>query len=744
MLRWARISALIALVLLAACSEDKPTSPRTGTLSGEVTLDGIAASGVEIIVSSYTTSGKQGLPRPAQSMKIAGGSYSFVLNPGIYRADYSWHGENEMISTARYPISIVADQEAVVNVELKDPVPHCFLAVDGDAAVELSWESAYGAQFYRLYRAVSADADFQIIAEVDTSTGAVFYTDQPQTVQTYYYRVTSVNGEGVESGYEAVKQVDFTGAIKPPIGLKAVDLVEYVNLSWDSKTRAVYYHIYRKKSDQAAWTVIDSTAVNSYDDTPAEIAIYYYQITARSLYGTESAPGNIVSVDFDGRFDPPQGLTIIDRGSNLYLNWQDYSNAAYYSIYRSRFPDSGFAKIDTCTASYYADVPVDTGIYYYYVTVTGPNGLESEPSLTVNSFFDHVLDYPAGFNSVNRGLYVELSWQEVLWAGGYRLYRSGDGNIYDQIGRTNGASYADAPTLAGLYYYRIATETDIGVRGELSDPVAVQFTNNLLPPTGIVAHNNGTSIQLTWDVVEGVAGHEIYRSGSGSNYEFIDSALAEYYDDAPEAAGPYYYKLKAFDSSGHISAFSNAAYVYFDDYPLPPDSVLAVDLIYRVYVQWASIDTDGLFLIYRNNNIGGYYNFIDTAYGLSFIDWPPQAGYYYYKVRVIVHDDTSDFSQPASLFFTGVLDPPSDLTGLDAGTHIHLSWNAPAGASHYQVYRKHSDDPDYAYQLIMTVYESSADDAPEAAGIYFYKVKALTRGDLESAFAGPVQIYFEP
>ncbi|MCD6160797.1 MAG: hypothetical protein J7K40_00090 [candidate division Zixibacteria bacterium] len=740
---------LIIIACLCAafigCSGDDVTSLETGTLSGAVTVDGEGVSGVEIVVSSYNVSGKVNFTKAEPLARIfAVGDYSFELYAGVYRADYTYSGFGQQsLRTARYPIIIAPNASAIVNVELKDPIPHSFIAINGDAAVELSWESAYGAVRYYLYRSVLPDNGFAIIAQIDTSGGTVFHTDQPQTLGTYYYKVTSVNNEGIESGYEEIKQVEFTAAIRPPTGLRAVDMVDYVQLKWDAKPRADQYRIYRSKSNEQNWNFIDSTTANSYDDIPADTAIYYYRITAViNRYGSESEPGASVSVHFDRVFDPPQGLTIIDKGSELYLNWLEYENASYYSVYRSVYPDTGFQRLNTIPDPFYSDTPIDTNTYYFYVTVTGYNGLESAPSEIVNAHFDKVLDYPSGFTAVNKGLYVELNWDEVLWANAYRIYRSVDGEVYHEIVRLISTSYNDSPIDSGLYYYRIATETSAGVVGELSLPVSVDFTNNLMAPTNVVAQNNGTSIRIYWDYVEGVEGYEIYRSLSGNSFELVGSTNGSYYDDVPNFEGSYYYKVRAFDAVGHFSPFSNTAFTYFDDSPIPPENVMAIDSIYRVYISWESVDTDGVFLVYRSSQMDGYYAPVDTTSVLMAIDWPSIAGAYYYKVKTVINYDTSGFSDFGYVSFSGILDTPYNMTAETDSNRVNLEWDEVSGAYSYEVFRKR--DGDTNYQLIVEVFQGPYySEELEFEGIYWYKVRALTQGGLRSGFSNPIQVNIE-
>ena len=127
------------------------SAPLVGKLRGKVTVDGEGVDGVIITVSSYQISGQKRNAKTATFNGISdAGDYYFELYPGNYRADFQYGPEGgEELAAARYPITITGGHDTVIDVELKDPVPRSFLARDGDAAVELSWESSYGAAYYR-------------------------------------------------------------------------------------------------------------------------------------------------------------------------------------------------------------------------------------------------------------------------------------------------------------------------------------------------------------------------------------------------------------------------------------------------------------------------------------------------------------------------------------------------------------------------------------------------------------------
>jgi fibronectin type 3 domain-containing protein len=424
---------VVAALAIAGC--EKTVRQDNGFLAGTVTVDGIGVSGATISVFSYSSS--TGNPKLSSGLAegvAAAGGYRIELLSGEYRIEFDLFLDGEHLHTARYPVRVDVGVETVVNVELKDLVPRNLLARDDDVSVILTWEHAYKASKYNIYRALASDEIFNQVAVADSAFGTVQFIDTPPEIDAYLYKVTAISGQG-ESQPSDVVSVNFTASISPPTNFSASDYITHVMLQWTPKNNASLYKIFRAvNSSPNSWTVIDSTTQYTFQDSPENYDIFLYYVTAVSFLGTESVPSPVRSVNFDGRFDPPSGVILIDRGSNLYLTWLPQENIACYNIYRSQDPHGEFSQIDSSLVPYFEDFPLTYGYYYYGVTIVGPNDFESEMSDIVNAYYDGRLEPPDQVLATDLGLSVEVSWSRVLWTAAYIVYRSDDGGVtYNQI-----------------------------------------------------------------------------------------------------------------------------------------------------------------------------------------------------------------------------------------------------------------------------------------------------------------------
>ena len=122
--------------------------------------------------------------------------------------------------------------------------------------------------------------------------------------------------------------------------------------------------------------------------------------------------------------------------------------------------------------------------------------------------------------------------------------------------------------------------------------------------------------------------------------------------------------------------------------------------------------------------------------GTSYDDTTGAAGtIYFYWVKAVNAGGTSGFSNSDSGNRKATPPPPPQPpTGLAASDGVYadkvrVTWNAPANATSYEVWRHTANNSAVAGRIAQNVNGTSYDDTPGAAGtIYFYWVKAVNAG----------------
>ncbi len=172
------------------------------------------------------------------------------------------------------------------------------------------------------------------------------------------------------------------------------------------------YNIYRSTGDSKFNLIYFTTDNFFYNDTLSYDTVYSYRITAIDIWGRESEPSSIVSVQPVNKNKPhvPRFVNINTRNwediRSVYLNWQaNYdSDIKQYNIYRgtntnfvsdsSSFVGSSIEPDFTDTAN----LDLYT-MYYYKIRALDNGGLLSDESSVVN---DQIVGIPEVFSPLDK------------------------------------------------------------------------------------------------------------------------------------------------------------------------------------------------------------------------------------------------------------------------------------------------------------------------------------------------------
>lgn len=457
-----------------------------------------------------------------------------------------------------------------VNTELR--LPTVKLGVAAEEAynkIRVTWEKESWAEGYYVYRKTQG-GKWQRIAEVNSSR--LSYVDskaEPGIKYIYTIRAFRKSGSGViRGGFDAagVSASSSMGVVK----LKSIALKNYdtVSVSWNAEAGATGYRVYRKEKG-GKWKSLLTMKANttSYEDKTAVVGKqYYYTVRAyrrvanANVWGGFQSPGLTVTI--------PNLATVklesidVNAYDSIMLSWNKVDGATGYRVYRKEKGGkwAGLGNVNSSISSYNDKSAVIGKQYYYTVRafrkVTGGYawGDFESPGLTATIPNLPVVQLKnIAVKSYNR---IDISWNKVDGATGYRVYRKEKGGSWKGLlnVKANVSAYADKTAVTGTqYYYTVRAFRKVGngyVWGGFQAPgltaTAVLTKGNITEITSDTNH----SVTLKWAPVAGTTTYQIYvKEGEDGSYIHIGSTTSNvttFTQKNLKSGATYYYKVRSY------------------------------------------------------------------------------------------------------------------------------------------------------------------------------------------------------
>ncbi|QQS15939.1 MAG: fibronectin type III domain-containing protein [Candidatus Moraniibacteriota bacterium] len=410
------------------------------------------------------------------------------------------------------------------------------------------------------------------------------YTDTGLTPLTAYtYRISGVNGSGVESSQSSqvsATTLADTTAPSVPAGLTATaNGMDKVDLSWTASTDDVAvtgYQVYRCTGASCSnYTQIGTPSGTTYNDTglTAETT-YRYRVAAVDAAGNASAQGTAVSATTAQDSAAPTVPTGVSATavsiSQINLSWTastDNIAVTGYKVYRCTGAScSNYTQVGTPSGTTYNDTGLTVSTTYrYQVTALDARGNESARSTTVSAATNSdttAPSVPSGLSGTAVSMTaIDLTWTastDNVGVAGYRVFRNGT-----QVGTTSATTYSDTGlTKSTAYSYTVLAYDAAGNPSAQTTPVSVTTLNDTTAPsvpTGLSGTAvSMTAIDLTWTASTdniAVTGYKVFRNGT----QIADVTTGTSYSDTGLTQNTNYsYTALAYDADGNQSAQTSA------------------------------------------------------------------------------------------------------------------------------------------------------------------------------------------
>jgi len=617
--------------------------------------------------------------------------------------------------------------------------------------LDLAWTGVAGAVEYRVYRNESGpDEGFMFLATVKGSKVAFSDTSVAPGV-IYYYTVRAVSGNPSCAG--PVSNVlsstpygcETCTVPAPPTGVQCSAGSSAITVTWNDDGTGDGYRVYRKKEGEHLWVLVsgDMTVTSFVDSSAVCGRNYRYRVVSyettngpcesegsvASSYCTVlccSAPGAPSLISATGDCEGVDLAWTAGSGTtNSFMVWRregDCSSTSTWQVLVS--PISGTTFRDE-TASY------NTTYAYVVMGACDTDGTVRSPASNCLSASSLRPDPPANF-SVNTSCgQVDMSWDPVAGASGYKMYRS---NVNCPEGgtllvSTTGTSFTDTTGQTGLYYdYYVRSEDACGLSVP-SDCINVKFVDTSAAP-GAPQFSNVTcqSLLISWDYVDGAMSYRVFRKEGGCEtgvqvgYEGDNT----YLDTDVDPDTQYSYYVVATNPTCGNSEDGECASVTTAGLPSAPQNLAASSECTGVELVWDPVpDADSYTVLRSSNSSCNYPAPVGTATGPAYTDTPPNPNTsYYYTVRAENGCGQSPLPSCVEAMMLQIPDAPATITAVGECGGIQVAWDSVPGASSYEVVRTTNKTcTDIA--VLGTVSTTAYFDGEATPGtLYGYKVRS--------------------
>lgn len=439
--------------------------------------------------------------------------------------------------------------------------------------IDLKWNSVIGVEAYTIYRSSSPAGTYALIATVLAN----YYSDSGLLASTrYYYKVKALNSSGTSnfSAYAYANTWDPSGVPGVPANLTAIAVSsKEIKLTWDPAVDAASYTVSRSTAENGTYSTI-ATAVKdtTYSNTGLTAdRTYYYKVQAANSKGT-SDYSNLVSaatLKLPPIPSAPTGLIAEAADSSIIsLVWQPVTGATSYYVYRAASSSGTYSNIAIVTNNSYSDTALMASTTYYYkVKAYNESGLSNYSSIVYakTSALTIPPDIPTNLHADDIGYNsIYLAWDPAVNATAYYLYRATSSTgTYTKIATVKETSYTDINLTADkTYYYKVKAYNSYGLSDYSGKAYAAASAAMPDAPGNLDAvAKSYSSIYLYWNAVDNATSYYVYRAASSSGtYTKIATVNYEsYIDTGLSPSTRYYYKVKAYNSSG-TSDYSSSAY----------------------------------------------------------------------------------------------------------------------------------------------------------------------------------------
>ena len=569
---------------------------------------------------------------------VTSGALALLMTTTSVMTGFAYDGNNESAkATDAVSLEVVSDNtipaeeptgpdETVPTVPCEPTINYPQISGFSNTATgtRITWNSYSGAVKYRIY--VFNGKSWSRVGE---STTTNFTHNSLRDGVTYRYTVRAMDknnkfvGDYNKDGYSNT-------FFAPPVISSLQNVFGGVTVKWSKNSAIDSYRIYRKTKN-TGWKRIGTSDSGSFTDTTASSGINY-TYTLRAL----DAENNFVSYCNGGKsvtyVKAPTIYKIENTVTGSKISWGKCSGASKYRVYYLK--NKSWKALGNTTATSFTHNKLKSETKYTYTVRCLDSKGNFVSGYDKNGTSNIFLNPPkiSSLANINGG--VEIKWNTLKYADGYRVYRKTKNTGWTRIGNTEDNTFKDTNVKSGTAYtYTVrCVDEDGNFASYFNNGKSVTFVKT---PTINKIENTATGSKISWGKCSGASKYRVYYLKNKSWKALGNTTATSFTHNKLKSETKYTYTVRCLDSKGNfVSGYDKNG--TSNTFIAPP----AISKVSKAgkgnLVKWKSVPKAAGYRLYRKTVNTSWSRLADVTEGTSYTDTSAKKGNVYsYTLRCL-------------------------------------------------------------------------------------------------------------
>ena len=571
---------------------------------------------------------------------VTSGALALLMTTTSVMTGFAYDGNNESAkATDAVSLEVVSDNtipaeeptgpnETVPTVPCEPTINYPQISGFSNTATgtRITWNSYSGAVKYRVY--VFNGKSWSRVGE---STTTNFTHNSLRDGVTYRYTVRAMDKNNkFVSDYN--KDGYSNTFFAPPVISSLQNVFGGVTVKWSKNSAIDSYRIYRKTKN-TGWKRIGTSDSGSFTDTTASSGINY-TYTLRAL----DAESNFVSYCNGGKSVTYVKAPTINKIENTVtgskISWGKCSGASKYRVYYLQ--NRSWKALGNTTATSFTHNKLKSETKYTYTVRCLDSKGNFVSGYDKNGTSNIFLNPPkiSSLANINGG--VEIKWNTLKYADGYRVYRKTKNTGWTRIGNTEDNTFKDTNVKSGTAYtYTVrCVDEDGNFASYFNNGKSVTFVKT---PTINKIENTATGSKISWGKCSGASKYRVYYLKNKSWKALGNTSATSFTHNKLKSETKYTYTVRCLDSKGNfVSGYDKNG--TSNTFIAPPAISKVSKAANGNLVKWNSVPDAAGYRLYRKTVNTSWSRLADVTEGTSYTDTSASAkkgNVYSYTLRCL-------------------------------------------------------------------------------------------------------------